>query len=171
MSESIVSDLNYWKNQKIGPKHYRVYYEDGSFDRLDFTKKIDLTDYPIGSAVGYICQYSTEEIQYGGRVCGPEGMIYLQSRTDYRVVEKDMWNKLRAVRLEFEEISTDPFKYLERELKRHDWTYHFSDDHRVWQRGVAHEDLIKSLMKKCGSIDPTRAHDLYEKYRKKVFGD
>ena len=44
-------------------------------------------------------------------------------------------------------------------LKAHDWTYDYSDDHRVWQRGSKEADEIRSL----GDIlDPDRK--LYKQY-------
>jgi hypothetical protein len=44
-------------------------------------------------------------------------------------------------------------------LKAHDWTYQYSDDHSVWQRGSAESDAIR----KMGDIvDPDRK--IYKKY-------
>jgi len=44
-------------------------------------------------------------------------------------------------------------------LKAHDWTYQYSDDHSVWQRGSAEADAIR----KMGDIvDPDRK--IYKKY-------
>jgi hypothetical protein len=37
---------------------------------------------------------------------------------------------------------------LDRLLQFHDWQYEFSDDHRVWQRGVDQWDSIKKEQKR-----------------------
>lgn len=44
-------------------------------------------------------------------------------------------------------------------LKRHDWSYDYSDDHSVWQRGFAERDAIRNLQK---VIDPD--FEVYNKY-------
>jgi len=44
-------------------------------------------------------------------------------------------------------------------LKSHDWTYQYSDDHRVWQRGQAESEAISSMMK---ILDPDMK--IYKKY-------
>lgn len=44
-------------------------------------------------------------------------------------------------------------------LKRHDWTYQYSDDHSVWKRGQAEADAIRKL---GDIVDPER--NLYKKH-------
>ena len=44
-------------------------------------------------------------------------------------------------------------------LKSHDWTYEYSDDHSVWQRGSKEADAIRRLGDK---VDPDR--ELYKKH-------
>ena len=50
-------------------------------------------------------------------------------------------------------------------LKSHDWTYDYSDDHRVWQRGVDERNAIRNLQK---VIDPD--FEVYNKYAPEGFG-
>lgn len=45
-------------------------------------------------------------------------------------------------------------------LKNHDWTYHYSDDHRVYTRGMRNEQLIMSTMQGRDDLQ-----ELYNKYR------
>jgi hypothetical protein len=35
-------------------------------------------------------------------------------------------------------------------LKQHDWCYHYSDDHRVYERGRRESEQIRSLVKALG---------------------
>ena len=49
-------------------------------------------------------------------------------------------------------------KYVDM-LKSHDWTYQYSDDHSVWQRGQAESDAISGMMK---ILDPDMK--IYKKY-------
>lgn len=50
---------------------------------------------------------------------------------------------------------------LERELKRHDFWYAMSDDHRVWQAGQNHKVVIFSLM---NSVMELEARALWAQY-------
>lgn len=59
------------------------------------------------------------------------------------------------------------FKDLEKELRSHDWYYHYSDDHSVWSRGRAQWQKISALLKKAQEVDRARADALYKKYSKR----
>ena len=51
-------------------------------------------------------------------------------------------------------------------LQKHDWTYHYSDDHRYYTKGrdEAHKILIMmERLEEAGQGD--QAKELYEKYR------
>ncbi len=52
---------------------------------------------------------------------------------------------------------------LEKELRQHDWTYEYSDDHGVWRSGSAHEKRIREMVKDAYAegCDPA---DLFYKY-------
>lgn len=45
-------------------------------------------------------------------------------------------------------MSIDRYRQL---LRSHDWSYDYSDDHRVWKRGQTQRDELESLAK---SFDP-----------------
>jgi hypothetical protein len=50
------------------------------------------------------------------------------------------------------------------ELNRHDWYYPYSDDHRVWLRGVKDEQRLEAIAKE------SPAHqELYDKFAKHHF--
>jgi hypothetical protein len=54
---------------------------------------------------------------------------------------------------------SDEMKEYLKLLKSHDWTYEYSDDHSVWQRGSKQSDAIRRLGDK---VDPDR--ELYKKH-------
>ena len=56
---------------------------------------------------------------------------------------------------------------LDRLLQFHDWQYEFSDDHRVWQRGVAERDAINQEQKRLinnGLATEKEVQELIQKY-------
>jgi len=59
---------------------------------------------------------------------------------------------------------------LERLLQFHDWSYEFSDDHRVWKRGVAERDNINMEQKRLitsGLATVEEVLELTQKYAPK----
>lgn len=51
-------------------------------------------------------------------------------------------------------------------LQKHDWTYHYSDDHRYYTKGRDEAHKIRIMMERleeAGQGD--QAKELYEKYR------
>jgi len=46
-------------------------------------------------------------------------------------------------------------------LKTHDWTFDFSDDHSVWQRGLAERERLRSLALALGEVDSERVANLW----------
>lgn len=59
---------------------------------------------------------------------------------------------------------------LDRLLQIHDWQYEFSDDHRVWQRGVDQWDSIKQEQKRLfdsGLATVEEVQELTNKYAPK----
>ena len=55
-------------------------------------------------------------------------------------------------------------KYLD-VLRAHDWFHHFSDDHRIWQRGQADKDNLKALYSTLAPNDKQEAMDAFiDKY-------
>ena len=59
---------------------------------------------------------------------------------------------------------------LDRLLQFHDWQYEFSDDHRVWKRGVAERDAINQEQKRLinnGLATEKEVQELTNKYAPK----
>lgn len=54
---------------------------------------------------------------------------------------------------------------LEQVLKKHDWYFDYSDDHRVWERGRNEREEIRRQMDICCGLGlDTVANELYKKY-------
>ena len=59
---------------------------------------------------------------------------------------------------------------LEKLLKEHDWSYEFSDDHRVWKRGTAERDAINQEQQRLisnGLVTVEEVQELTQKYSHK----
>ena len=52
-------------------------------------------------------------------------------------------------------------------LKRHDWSFEYSDDHRHWQRGRDQLNQIQDILKQ--NKDNPRNRSLYDQYRAWAF--
>ncbi len=52
---------------------------------------------------------------------------------------------------------------LENELKGHDWTFQYSDDHGVWTSGVSHQKKIKQMVEDAYAEGEDPA-DIFYKY-------
>ena len=46
-------------------------------------------------------------------------------------------------------------------LRRHDWTYNYSDDHGVWRHGVAQRDHLLLIRERVEELDEKTATELY----------
>ena len=54
---------------------------------------------------------------------------------------------------------------LEQVLKKHDWYFDYSDDHRVWERGRNEREEIRRQMDICCGLGLNIiADELYKKY-------
>ena len=53
------------------------------------------------------------------------------------------------------------FTTFETLLKSHDWTFDFSDDHSVWQRGLAERERLRSIALTLGEHDSERVANLW----------
>jgi len=58
----------------------------------------------------------------------------------------------------------DPFAEFERRLKRHDWTYEMSEDHRVWVSGNNAAADLNFRHNQLEKIDKDLTEKLWRKY-------
>ena len=63
---------------------------------------------------------------------------------------------------EVRNMTDDELQWYYNRLKRHDWYYDYSDDHRVWTEGNREESLLMSM-----SRTDKRAEALFEGFRQK----
>jgi hypothetical protein len=64
----------------------------------------------------------------------------------------------------------EPLAILEKLLQSHDWSYEFSDDHRVWKRGTAERNAISDEQKRLihsGLASVKEVQALTQKYAPK----
>ena len=55
---------------------------------------------------------------------------------------------------------------FERMLENHDWTYHYSDDHRYYIKGRDQAHKIRTMMERLEEVGQgDQAKELFEKYR------
>ena len=48
-------------------------------------------------------------------------------------------------------------------LQRHDWSYNYSDDHRMWTKGRDEANMIEHILK--GNSHDPKFRSLYDEYR------
>jgi len=65
----------------------------------------------------------------------------------------------------WEAKAESPIEKLERLLKRHDWYYERSDDHRAWTKGCNQSSAISSLVVSLGD-DGKKLYDQYCPFNK-----
>lgn len=58
----------------------------------------------------------------------------------------------------------EKWKDYEERLKKMDWWYMMSDDHRVWSGGEVSMGKLKKLKAEMDAIDKKRSQKLYNKY-------
>lgn len=58
----------------------------------------------------------------------------------------------------------DIWAIYEEALKHHDWTFQYSDDHRVWTRGMDQQHRIRDLKNLTDELDKDRSQKLYWKH-------
>ena len=65
----------------------------------------------------------------------------------------------------------EPLVVLEKLLQTHDWSYEFSDDHRVWKRGTDERNAINQEQKRLisnGLATVEEVQELTQKYAPKT---
>jgi hypothetical protein len=93
-----------------------------------------------------------------------ERVIYVGLQSKSNKITKALVSELKtAMAADQEEVQKrlDPAYMLEVRLKRHDWSYEYSDDYRYWSSGFNNLTEIKKLME---IVPKHTANRLYKKY-------
>lgn len=115
------------------------------------------TNTVIGYALG-----NADDTYSGLFFIGVSGSHYIPGTADLNTqVENIREGKADFDRVEAA-IAADPVKGLERALKRHDWTYAYSDDHRYFAAGERSWANIRALM---AQVPVETARELFNKAR------
>ena len=61
-------------------------------------------------------------------------------------------------------MKKNQFSSFEALLKSHDWTFEFSDDHSVWQRGNAERKQLDSMAEDLAKDDPEKVASLWNSF-------
>ena len=84
------------------------------------------------------------------------GKVYQDDEAE-KQAEKGRAEKIRQQQVK--DLGPEAMDDYIAKLKSHDWTYQYSDDHSVWQRGQKESEAISSMMK---ILDPDMK--IYKKY-------
>ena len=64
---------------------------------------------------------------------------------------------------------TDLLVEFEEMLKKHDWYYHFTEDHRIWRQGQSKAVAISAKRKECEEAGlGDESTELFDKYCPKL---
>lgn len=144
-----MASMYYWFNNK-GPSKGAYILDDGvvELDFSNFGDRDKVRDTPGDKIIGTALQNAKTK-EWVGEFHGPQGFtIYLSKEPQPTLALFATYlRKHRAEAFQMEErLQADPVALLDRELQRHDWYYHYSDDNAAWASGNAHWSKIKKLM-------------------------
>lgn len=82
-------------------------------------------------------------------------------RYDYEREGEDKQH--HEIHIDFDE----ELKKLDKELKRFDWTYMFSDDHRKWMSGEQHKKEIQEMINELLKVEREKTKEIIKKHQEK----
>ena len=147
-----------------GPKQGALVLADGSTVALDFTNYADTAKVRAIPSVGLALltpangEWSVEVKATTGTLAGRS---FRGSALDLAAAVSLAFGAQRTAQQEEDGVRANPELHLERELARHDWWSHMSDDHSVWAGGEAHGRLLATL---ATQVSPETARFLWAKY-------
>ena len=159
----------YWFNNATrrnyaGAKRGALVLADGSTVPLDFTCYADTAKVRANPSVGLALltpangEWSVEVKATTGTLAGRS---FRGSAPDLAAAVSLAFGAQRTAQQEEDGVRANPELHLERELARHDWWSHMSDDHSVWAGGEAHGRLLATL---ATQVSPETARFLWAKY-------
>lgn len=159
----------YWFNNATrrnyaGAKQGALVLADGSTVPLDFTCYADTAKVRANPSVGLALltpangEWSVEVKATTGTLAGRS---FRGSAPDLAAAVSLAFGAQQTAQQEEDGVRANPELHLERELARHDWWSHMSDDRSVWSGGEAHGRLLGTL---AAQVSPEAARFLWAKY-------
>jgi hypothetical protein len=153
-----------WFDAKGGPREGGLVKSDGAVVhfRYDDRRGREVANANIGTAVAFVARvpYSGRWVAEGDHPAG--GTLHSAEQETPEAAAADFLRLRGAIVAEEERIAANPAEHLAREVSRHDWHAHYSDDGRVWARAEAHWQQIEEIMRK---LDPEVAEAIVKKHR------
>lgn len=162
---------SYWSSSASGPKNFVAVFADGATEPFDLvTRENPLSREKLSRAneiqaknpIGVISLVPACNKWCGHFDSNRLTNGYMPEKADDPMelvpILIERYNQTRA---EWSRLESDPLAMLEFCLKVHDWTYSYSDDHRVWSAGSANFKKIRSLI---DQVDREKAKELWDKY-------
>jgi hypothetical protein len=145
--------VTYWfgafdKLSASSPKNGMLLHENGSWWPVDFTKHwlsdeirkvpaIEWKAFLLFSKKGAYAEWKNE--------FGSSQYLEMKKNEESDAFAVRIFEAQSKEEAEIQKREADPVRKLEWLLKRHDWTYMFSDDHRYWASGDASWKQITDL--------------------------
>ena len=147
-----------------GPKQGALVLGDGSTVPLDFTCYADMAKVGANPSVGLALLLPVRG-EWSVEIKAQTGSIvhrsFRGSAPDLAAAVSLAFGAQQTAQQEEDGVRANPEPHLERELARHDWWSHMSDDHSVWSGGEAHGRLLGTL---AAQVSPEAARFLWAKY-------
>jgi hypothetical protein len=148
-----------------GPKQGALVLADGSTVPLDFTNYSDTFTVRNTKNVVGLALLTPANGEWSVEVKAQTGSVvhrsFRGSAPDLAAAVSLAFGAQQTAQEEEDGVRANPELHLERELARHDWWSHMSDDHSVWSGGEAHGRLLGTL---AAQVAPETARFLWSKY-------
>ncbi len=163
-------NAHYWfsnatRPRYAGPKQGVLVLADGSTVPLDFTNYSDMRKVRDTKNVVGLALLTPANGEWSVEVKAQTGSVvhrsFRGSAPDLAAAVSLAFGAQQTAQQEEDGVRANPELHLERELARHDWWSHMSDDHSVWSGGEAHGRLLGTL---AAQVAPETARFLWGKY-------
>jgi hypothetical protein len=148
-----------------GPKQGALVLADGSTVPLDFTNYSDTFTVRNTKNVVGLALLTPANGEWSVEVKAQSGSVvhrsFRGSDFDLAAAVSLAFGAQQTAQQEEDGVRANPELHLERELARHDWWSHMSDDHSVWSGGEAHGRGLQAL---AAQVAPETARFLWAKY-------
>ena len=154
------------RSRYAGPTEAAVLLKDGSLVTIDLRSWADRDKLDLSTYFGHVIRGCRDGLWAGSapHPLTPDVTLWVGYGEGFQTAEEAAVG-LRATVAEAEEseaaVRADPAHHLERELSRHDWYCHMSDDPAVFRGGEAHMVQIQRI---ASRVAPDVREALWAKY-------